>query len=93
MMISTLHLSEEARTLIEEKRATRLPPPTERRNLRKSAGFSLREMAHALGIGTATAHRWEVAAGRLPRHRAEAYIALLAAWQDLAQEVNAVRPA
>lgn len=78
------HLSEEARTLLVEKRSTQLPPTQERYRLRKAAGFNFREMGCALGVGTSTAHRWETKAKRLPPRRAMAYLALLDAWRELA---------
>lgn len=78
------HLSEGALHLLDEKRSTRLPPVQERRMLRINAGFNLREMGCALGIGASTAHRWETKAVRLPPRRAQAYLALLDAWRELA---------
>lgn len=92
MTTTATRLSPEASRLLHEKRTTRLPPPPERRALREGAGFSLEEMGHALGIAKATAHRWESFAIRLPRARAEAYLALMDAWRELIRETAASQP-
>ena len=85
-------LTPAGRRLLLEKRATRLPPPAERRKLRDDAGYSLEEMANSLGIAKATAHRWECVR-RLPKERAEAYLALMDAWRDLIRDSGAPAPA
>ncbi len=92
MTTTAARLSPEASRLLHEKRATRLPPPRERRALREAAGFNLEEMGRALGIAKATAHRWESFAIRLPLKRAEAYLALMAAWRELIRENAASQP-
>ena len=92
MATTATRLSPEASRLLHEKRATRLPPPAERRALRDAAGFSLEEMGRALGIAKATAHRWESFAVRLPRERAGAYLALMDAWRELIRESATVQP-
>ncbi len=46
-------------TLITRVREGRLPAPRQRRDIRASAGVSLRDMAAALGVTPMTVLRWE----------------------------------
>jgi transcriptional regulator with XRE-family HTH domain len=63
--------------LLEQVRSRRrLPPPAERRRIRKQAGVSLRDMGAALGVSHSLVAKWE--AGATPRERREAYAQLLA---------------
>jgi transcriptional regulator with XRE-family HTH domain len=39
--------------------AATLPPPAERKQIRLDAGASLRDVGEALGVGAATAWKWE----------------------------------
>jgi len=45
--------------LAERLRGAQLPAPKRRRQIRETAGLSLREAARALGIAPMTLHRWE----------------------------------
>lgn len=40
-------------------RASRLPPPAERKRIREAAGVSLRRMGDELGVSAVTVHNWE----------------------------------
>jgi DNA-binding transcriptional regulator YiaG len=68
--------------LVEElQAAARLPPPRERRRIRRAAGASLRDIAASVKTTPETVRRWE--AGATPRrHRAVAYAALLDALEQ-----------
>ena len=47
----------------------RLPPPDERRTIRRGAGVSLRELAAAIGVSHVAITRWEAGAEPAdPRH-------------------------
>jgi transcriptional regulator with XRE-family HTH domain len=75
--------------LLELKRATRLPPPAKRREIRERARVSRRALARELGVsGTAVAW-WEHPDGFTPRARvAIAYRQLLEQLEALALELD-----
>jgi DNA-binding XRE family transcriptional regulator len=51
--------SEVALALAEQVRASRLPPPRERRRIREAARVSLRRAGEELGVDPMTVLRWE----------------------------------
>jgi DNA-binding XRE family transcriptional regulator len=74
-------------TLIQLKRATRLPPPAERRAIRERAKVSRREIAEELGVSEAAVAWWENPGGFTPRPAvALAYRRLLGQLRGLATE-------
>ncbi|GIM88723.1 helix-turn-helix domain-containing protein [Paractinoplanes toevensis] len=74
--------------LVDRLRADRLPPPPERRTIRRRARASLKDVAQALGVDIMTVSRWERGkADPWPRHRA-AYIRALRALAELAVELE-----
>lgn len=75
-------------SLVERLRATALPPPAQRREIRRKAGASLREVAEELGVTALTVSKWERAiAGPKPDH-AVAYRRLLQELQVVAEEIG-----
>ena len=54
--------------LLDELRATQLPPPALRRRIREKAGLSARRLARALGVATSTLLAWEEGATPHPAH-------------------------
>lgn len=74
--------------LVEKLRATQLPPPDERRAIRKSAGATLAEMAAELGVSEMVMSRWERGINKPPRAKALTYRRLLDALSVLASGVN-----
>lgn len=78
-------------SLIDRLRANRLPPPAERRAIRRRAKVSLDDVAGVLGVQKMTVSRWERGEREpWPRHRA-AYICLLKALEALADEHEAAQ--
>ena len=78
--------------LLELKRATRLPPPSERRAIRERAGVSRRQLARELGVSDAAVAWWEDPCGFTPRPaKALAYRRLLDELRALAEEPEADR--
>ena len=74
--------------LIDRLRANRLPPPAERRSIRRRARASLEDVADALGVEKMTVSRWERGIRQpWPKHRA-AYISLLRALAEVAAEAE-----
>lgn len=72
--------------LSAELRGAKLPPPAERRAIRKAAKATLSQVAAALGVDIMTVSRWERGLNE-PWHRnATAYRRVLDALGDLAQE-------
>jgi transcriptional regulator with XRE-family HTH domain len=45
--------------LVEQLRATQLPPPAERRRIRRRAGATLQAIGKELGVTAMTVLRWE----------------------------------
>lgn len=79
---------EEVAGLIERLRANRLPPPNERRAIRKRAQASLKDIAEALGVEVMTVSRWERGMREpWPKHRA-AYLYLLQALAAMADDAE-----
>jgi DNA-binding transcriptional regulator YiaG len=75
--------------LVDRLRANRLPPPSERRAIRRRARASLDDLAAALGVQKMTVSRWERGVAQpWPKHRA-AYIGLLQALADVGRELEA----
>nr|WP_221374436.1 helix-turn-helix transcriptional regulator [Actinoplanes polyasparticus] len=75
-------------SLVDRLRANRLPPPAERRSIRRRAGASLEQVAAAIGVQKMTVSRWERGTREpWPRHLA-AYICLLEALAAVADEVD-----
>lgn len=66
-----------ASPLAELVRASRLPPPAERRRIRLAAGVSLRRMGDALGVTAPTVHNWENSGDGPSMENAARYRALL----------------
>lgn len=82
-------MCDEVADLVSRLRANRLPPPTERRAIRRRALASLDDLAAALGVQKMTVSRWERGVAQpWPRHRA-AYICLLQALAEVAYEQEA----
>lgn len=80
---------EEVANLIDRLRANRLPPPAERRAIRRRANASLEDVASALGVEKMTVSRWERGLRKpWPKHRV-AYICLLQALAKVADELGA----
>ena len=75
-----------AMPLIDRVRATRLPPPAERRHIRVALGISLREVGNELGVSQLTVSQWERGLREPRPEHAIAYRALLEALRELAQE-------
>lgn len=74
-------LPDSVQDLLEDVRASRLPPPAERRATRVLANVSLREAGAALGVDPMTVLRWE--RGATPRRdHAIAYGAFLRALRE-----------
>lgn len=72
--------------LVSRLRANRLPPPIERRSIRRTARATLKDVAVALKVDEMTVSRWERGiAEPWPRHRAT-YICLLLALTEVAHE-------
>jgi DNA-binding transcriptional regulator YiaG len=71
--------------LVARVREGRLPPPEQRRDIRASAGVSLREMAAALGVTPMTVLRWERGEVRPATGNAVAYRRLLHALRGAAR--------
>jgi DNA-binding transcriptional regulator YiaG len=69
-------------TLLEQARAAVLPNPARRRQIRQSAGLTLRDIAGALEVTPTTVLRWEQGT-QPPRARAIRYRELLDALSDL----------
>jgi DNA-binding transcriptional regulator YiaG len=77
---------DEVADLVGRLRANWLPPPAERRAIRRRARASLDDVAAALGVQKMTISRWERGVVQpWPRHRA-AYICLLEALAEVARE-------
>ncbi len=75
-------------SLVDRLRANRLPPPAERRAIRRRAGASLEDVAAALGVQKMTISRWERGTREpWPKHLA-AYICLLEALDAVAREIE-----
>lgn len=72
--------------LVDRVRATRLPPPAQRRSIRLAVGVSLREMSAELGVSKLTVSHWERGMREPRRDHALRYRRLLDALQGLAQE-------
>lgn len=69
-------------------RASRLPPPAERRAIREAAGVSISAIARELGVSPSAVSVWEKGTFTpRPRHAA-AYSDLLRALQQLARETG-----
>jgi DNA-binding transcriptional regulator YiaG len=63
-------VGEERTELLDRLRARRtLPSPSERKEIRKAAGASLRDVAKALGTSPASIFRWEEGASPGPLTR------------------------
>jgi len=57
-----------------------LPPPEERRRIRRTAGYSQAETAQQLGVNPRTIHRWEKNISQpTPKHQ-RTYAELLSKW-------------
>lgn len=80
---------DEIENLVEHLRATRLPPPTQWRAIRRAAGANLRDVAAAVGVDAMTVSRWERQHSQpWPRHAA-AYRRVLDALATIARELEA----
>ena len=89
LAITDPHMREGVASLVDRLRATRLPPPYERRAIRKRAGASLEDVAAALGVQKMTVSRWERGTREpWPKHLT-AYICLLEALAAIAEESDA----
>jgi DNA-binding transcriptional regulator YiaG len=88
----TIHpLQVEPLTLIDRLRASRLPPPHERRALRRAAGAKLRDVSAELKVSDAAVSCWERGLYEPgPRHAA-AYLRLLEGFATLAREAAAAQ--
>ncbi|MFI5895609.1 helix-turn-helix domain-containing protein [Actinoplanes sp. NPDC051513] len=74
--------------LVDRLRANRLPPPAERRAIRKRADVTLDDVAKALGVEKMTVSRWERGVRQpWPKNRA-AYICLLQALAKLDHDLG-----
>lgn len=74
--------------LVTRLRSNWLPPPAERRAIRKRARASLADVAATLGVEKMTVSRWERGVAQpWPRHRA-AYICLLQALAQVGDELE-----
>ena len=82
----TLH--GEVADLVSRLRANWLPPPAERRAIRRRARASLDDVESALGVQRMTISRWERGVAQpWPKHRA-AYICVLQALTEVAREIE-----
>jgi transcriptional regulator with XRE-family HTH domain len=75
-------------SLVERVRATRLPPPTQRRAIRTAVGVTLREVAAELGVGQLAVSQWERGVREPRPEHAIAYRRLLETLQELARELS-----
>lgn len=72
--------------VIEQVRLRRLPPPEERRRLRKVADATLQDIADATGASIAAASLWERGINRPSRRYRSKYLALLDGFAALESE-------
>ncbi|MEU4558480.1 helix-turn-helix domain-containing protein [Actinoplanes sp. NPDC023936] len=72
-------IAPEVAELVDRLRANRLPPPHERRAIRKRADATLDDVAAALGVTKMTASRWERGLRRPQGQNRAAYLGLLRA--------------
>ena len=73
-------------SLVERVRATRLPPPAQRRAIRMAVGVTLREIAAEIGVGQLAVSQWERGICEPRTEHAIAYRLVLEQLVELAQE-------
>lgn len=88
MTLATEHDSVEV--VVERVRLRRLPPPAERRRLRKAVDGTLQDIADATGASQASASLWERGIHTPGPRYFRSYLRLLAAWTVLEQELEPV---
>jgi len=72
--------------LLERLRALQLPPPAQRREIRKAARASLSAVAQELNVDAMTVSRWERGLARPRDRHVVAYRRLLEGLADLVKE-------
>lgn len=72
--------------VIARIRAFQLPPPIERRRLRRAAGATLEDVAEAVGVSDATASCWERGIYMPSRRYRRKYLDLLEDFATIALE-------